>query len=141
MKKLVYLLVLIMLVSGCASIGNLDLLRTENRQNLAKLSIGMSKQEVLAIMGDKTATNSAPGGYRLTATNPYKSEILQGKDKTFEVLYYYTDVKQVKDPILGCEETIQDDELTPIIFDNGKLVGWGQGFLKDNVQKYEIKFR
>jgi hypothetical protein len=89
-------------------------------------------------MGDKTATNSYPGGFRITVSNPYKSEILEGKDETFEVLSYYIDIKQTK---LGYEATIQDDELIPLVFDNGKLIGWGKSFLNDNINKYEIKVR
>lgn len=128
MKKLVYLLGLVMLVSGCAT---LDSIRTENRQNLLKLSIGMSKQEVMNIMGGKSTHDY---GANTTINNPYRSEILQGKDKTFEVWYYYTDMKK-------WDDAITDDELTPLVFDNGKLIGWGQSFLKDNIQKYEIRIR
>ncbi len=38
---------------------------------------------------------------------------------------------------------ITDDELTPLVFDDGKLIGggWGSGFLEVNVQKYEIRIR
>jgi len=109
-----------------------------NRTNLLKLSMGMSKAEAITAMGTAPATAYYRDNFgfqqSFTINNPYRSEILQGKDKTFEVLYYATDVK--KD-----DNAITDDELTPLVFDNGKLIGWGWSFLQDNAQKYEIRIR
>jgi len=129
--KRVLVLLLCLGLCGCYTLANF---RTDNRRNLLKLSIGMMKQEVLNIMGNKYAEDGI-----ITANNPYRSEILQGKDKTFEVLYYYTDIKNF-DAWRGMKG-IADDELTPLVFDNGKLIGWGQSFLQDNIQKYEIRVR
>jgi len=43
-------------------------------------------------------------------TNPYCSETLKGKDGyTYEVLFYYTDIKKQ-------DGAITDDELTPLVF-------------------------
>ena len=117
-------LILICISYGCTTI------RTTNRQNLMKLSIGMSKDEVLTIMGTKT--EFVP--YMGMINNPYRVETLQGKDKSLIVLYYYTDRKRA-------DNAITDDELTPLVFDNDKLIGWGLGFLEQNIQKYEIRFR
>ena len=36
---------------------------------------------------------------------------------------------------------ITDDALTPLVFDDGKLIGWDSGFLEVNIQKYEIRIR
>ena len=137
MKKRVGVFVLCALVGGCYS-DTLTEFRNNNRKNLTKLAIGMTKQEVMEIMGhetgEKTFTNLVGKRTFLSATNPYRIEILQGKEKTFEVLHYYTDVK--KD-----DNAITDDELTPMVFDNGRLIGWGSSFLEQNIQKYEIRFR
>jgi hypothetical protein len=130
MKKVVVVSVLFVLIAGCTS--SLDRVRTANRRNLLKLSVGMTKEQTLAIMGNKS------GGGRFgepTVNSPYKSEILQGKDKTFEVLYYYTDIKSAI--YIANPATITDDELTPLVFDNGKLIGWGVDFLED-IKKYKI---
>ena len=131
MRKTWIVLALSILAVGC---GSLDRVRTANRRNLLKLSVGMTKQQAVEIMGHKK------GGGRLgepTVNSPYKSEILQGKEKTFEVLYYYTDIHQA---IYSANElTITDDELTPVVFDEGRLVGWGRGFLESNINKYQIK--
>jgi hypothetical protein len=96
----------------------------------------MAKDEVLKIMGTKTtkAYRGWDGGFVDVINNPYRSEVLQGKNKTLEVLYYYTDKKKADD-------AITDDELTPLVFDNGKLIGWGWSFLQENIQKYEIRWR
>jgi len=125
MRKILILLLCLGLF-GCMTLAQF---RLENRQNLLKLSIGMTKQEVLDIMGDKTARDGI-----ITANNPYRSEILQGKDKTFEVFYYYTNIKSL-------DSAITDDELIPLVFDKGELIGWGWSYLETNIQKYEIRVR
>ncbi len=126
MKRIIILLVCLGLVSGCAF--NLDRIRANNRTNLSRLSLGMSKLQVVNLMGDKTIL----GDDGTIINNPYRSEILQGKDKILEVLYYYTEKK-------AADNIITLDELTPIAFDNEKLIGWGWNFLKANMEKFEIK--
>jgi hypothetical protein len=130
MKKAAIVSILFVLAAGCTS--SLDRVRAANRQNLLKLSVGMTKEQALAIMGNKS------GGGRFgepTVNSPYKSEILQSGEKTFEVLYYYTDIKSAI--YTANPATITDNELTPLIFDNGRLVGWGTSFLED-IKKYKI---
>lgn len=137
MKKII-LVLLCLGLTGCAT--TMQQAISPNRQNLLKLSIGMSKDEAIGVMG--TQPFSAGGtdfftgrkGKEVTINNPYRSEILQGKDKTFEVIYYVTDDKTNNGAIV-------DDDLTPLIFDNGKLIGWGYRFLQDNAHKYEIRIR
>lgn len=124
MKKAAIVSILFVLIAGCTS--SLDPVRTANRRNLLKLSVGMTKEQAIATMGHKSGGGSDG---EPTVNSPYKSEILQGKDKTFEVLYYYTDVKNAI--YIANPATIPDDELTPLIFDNGKLIGWGADFLED----------
>ncbi|MFH1094388.1 MAG: DUF3192 domain-containing protein [Candidatus Omnitrophota bacterium] len=142
MKKVVILFLCCLGLVGCATMSDVI---NPNRENLMKLSIGMTKDEVIKIMGKDTKTaykNPAMLNilsYGMAAesqkiSNPYRSEILPGKDKTLEVWYYVTDDKTGKG-------IITDDCLTPLVFDNGKLIGWGQGFLQDNAQKYEIRIR
>ncbi len=136
MKKLLLALLCLGLV-GCASLSQVI---APNRANLLKLSIGMTKDDAIQTMGTKSMHVSGDNSQwttqrtSMTINNPYRSEILQGKDKTFEVLYYVTDVKN--DP-----DSITDDELTPLVFDDGRLLGWGWSFLNNNVQKYEIRLR
>ena len=154
-KTIVLLFLLCFLTSGCiplligAGVGtglalskkSVSQITTINRQHLLKLSIGMTKDEAINIMGttpmnaNYTEISSRRKITRgITITNPYRSEVIQGKDKSFEVIYYVTDDK-------NNDGAISDDELTPLVFDEGKLIGWGWGFLQDNAQKYEIRMR
>jgi len=156
MKKAVILLLSCFLLSGCipllvaGGIGagamwskkSVSQVTDVNRERLLKLSIGMTKDEALKTMGTepfKNANWTEVSAHRkitrgMTITNPYRSEIIQGKDKTLEVIYYVTDDKDNNG-------AISDDELTPLVFDGGKLTGWGWSFLQDNAQKYEIRMR
>ncbi|MFC1699919.1 DUF3192 domain-containing protein [Candidatus Omnitrophota bacterium] len=131
MKKILVLLLCLGL-AGCATLSQI---RATNRERLNKISIGMTKQEVLDTMGTKT-TNAydSAGSLSEVINNPYKTETLRSKDKTFEVLYYYTEIK-------SADGAINDDELTPLVFDEGKLLGWGWSFFEDTTQKYQIKVR
>lgn len=104
--------------------------RDMNRRNIIKLSIGMEKSDVLRVMGNHQIKDLQLG----TITNPYKSEIFKAQEKTFEVWYYYTD-RTVADGMMS------DGELTPVVFENEKLAGWGMGFFQDLVKKYEIKIK
>lgn len=145
MKQTIALLVVAVLISGCATV-NWQSLTSINRQNLLRLSLGMTKSEALSVMGTDTKTvtvrlykyrtwASASPVEKIIINNPYKNETLRGKDdKSFEVIYYVTDDKNQ-------DGAVSDDELTPLVFDNGKLIGWGWSFLQDNVQKYELRMR
>jgi hypothetical protein len=114
-------------------------IRGMNRENLNRLSLGMSKEKVLEVMGVESFKTKEPfgsGRQSETISNPYRTEILTSKDgqTAFEVLFYYTDDKQRDD-------AITDDELTPLVIQNGKLVGWGWSFMDQTVAKYEIRVR
>jgi hypothetical protein len=112
-----------------------------NNERLSMLPYGFSKKGILSIMGTtpfyayrseiakgKTITK------QVTIPNPYRSENLTGNGRTFEVVYYATDDKN-KDNL------ISDDDLTPLVFEDGKLIGWGWVFWQGKAQKYEIKLR
>lgn len=67
--------------------------------------------------------------------NPYRSEIIRGRDgKHYEAICYVTDDKNL-------DGAISDDELTPLIFSNNILSGWGWSYLEENVDKHEIRIR
>ena len=123
MKKRIALLVLCLLITGCAS--SLDRVRKNNRKGLLKLSAGMSREEAVKVMG-----RSGGGGSlgEPTVKSPYKNETLQRNGRNFELLYYYTDINSrihISNP-----STIRDEDLTPLVFENDILIGWGRTFLK-----------
>lgn len=108
-------------LASCSSfyIDPADAFRNANKKNLKKLSVGMEKSAALQVMGTEPSR-----GLFMWIDNPYRDETVTAKDgKRYEVLYYYTDMKQRDDKIT-------DDELTPLIFQDGKLVGWGDSALK-----------
>jgi hypothetical protein len=54
--------------------------------------------------------------------NPYRTESYQAPDGTrYELLSYYTDMNKE-------DYKLTKDEMTPLIFENGKLIGWGWTF-------------
>lgn len=123
MKKLILISLLAITLAGCVS--SLERTRTRNRENILKLSVGMAKSQVTRIMGTKTA------GGRFGETrvnNPYKSQIIQPAAIKYEVLYYYTDLDST---IYSANPSfITDKDLTPVVFEDAILIGWGKDFLK-----------
>ena len=101
-------------LSGCMAYYDPWEVRVINRVSLTQLDLGMSKEEVLEIMG--TETYEGDDG---DINNPFRTEVFQmEEDSVVEVLYYYTDKK-------NNDKAITDEELTPIVFKNGRLIGWG----------------
>ena len=113
---------------GCASAALIK--SAENRSKISQLSIGMTKQEVLVFMG--TEPFIFPLAIINTIQNPYRIEMMKSGENTYEIIYYFSDVK-------GRIRGVDEDELTPIILKNGKVVGWGHTFLADiNIKTIQI---
>ena len=87
-----------------------------NRKNLMKLEIGMSKQEVINIMGI-----------------PYNREAYSTPDGQLDFLIYLTKYTD--------SGSIPDSDTTPICFVNGKVTGWGRNFYEKQKQRYEIEIK
>jgi len=126
--------------------------RDDNRESLLDLRTGMSREEVLAVMGTgKVRTYPSPWVlltpfiifYPLhidSVTNPYRNETTKAVEGVpAEIVYYYTDVRSGGPAATDPE--ISEDELTPLVFEDGNLVGWGWSFLHQNVQRYEVELR
>ncbi len=111
---------------GCKSEDQAVQIRTENKQNLMKLTVGMTREEVMQVMGDKTVTVGM-GKSSVSVTNPYTRKTITTGDKEYEVFYYYTDFQQADYPFKKFK--VLDADLTPVVFENGKLIGWGRDFL------------
>ncbi|MBI4243208.1 MAG: DUF3192 domain-containing protein [Planctomycetes bacterium] len=131
MKNFVVLfkvLCLPLIINGCASSSNttLDDVRTSNRENLPKLTVGMKKNQVLGMMGTKTIVTK--DGSKIN--NPYTSETVMDSDgQVYEILFYYTNLNSIDD-------VISQDELTPVILTNDTLAGWGWNLLKEKIENY-----
>ena len=116
MKKEITLLVLALLINGCASNSMMPWGIEKARNNLMKLEIGMSKQEVIEIMG-----------------MPYNREAYSTPDGPLDFLIYLT-----KYTYSG---SIPDSDTTPVCLLNGKVTGWGRNFYENQKQKYEIEIK
>jgi hypothetical protein len=121
--KYSYILALCFLtLAGCSSLSKF---LSDNRQHLAHLEAGMSKGEVHAIMGQESARNY---------NNPYRTAMYPREDgKRVDVFYYWTDG--------SVSQGISDNELTPVVFVDGKVVGWGREFWSEFVTKYEVRIK
>jgi hypothetical protein len=90
-----------------------------NQDGLKALQDGMTVDEVHKIMGQELvigyeAQAPAAGYKHLTVPNPYKSEAI----KDYIIEYY---IEAVRHP----DGIVSDDELMPLVFENGKLIGRG----------------
>jgi len=92
-------------------------LLSRNILNLNKLSIGMTKEQVMATMGtfqSRTANSVVP--------NPYIVEPILVSGKTYEVMWYLT---RKYPPFTS----IKKSQATPVVLRDGKVFGWGDQFL------------
>ena len=103
MKKLVIIITLAVILSGCGE--------AQNRKNLNQLEVGMTKVQVLEIMGE-----------------PYRREA-QGNNEW--LLYPTTFYGLLSEP--------SDFHLTPMLIKDGKLEGWGENYWTTKEQKFDIK--
>ncbi len=111
LKSLVILLAVSVLLTSCAfGYGGL---RNANKEKLSTLEIGMSKNEVLGIMGTS--------GFG-TIRQPYKRETFESDGEVYEVYYFYTDFIQPYQPY--------DTGMTPFIFKGGEYKGNSMGMIK-----------
>jgi hypothetical protein len=107
--------------------------RAANKRNLERVAVGHTRFEVESIMGKDQAGGGLPevalGRVQyLRAKNPMREENVRGDDGlNYDVLFYYTDLRTRDDKIT-------DDELTPVVLTNGKVVGIGYPFL-DSLRK------
>jgi disulfide oxidoreductase YuzD len=140
-RKHILFYLLTVLLLGCSQIHVKDI-RARNASNLQQLRVGMSKQAVLEIMGSDTETVTEEvyyqgrlAGYReLEVSNPYKSEIKKVGDRTYEILYYYADIFGMRMGYWDAsyrDRKVKDNFLTPLIFENDRLIGWGREFAEE----------
>jgi len=142
--KSAFLTILLLSLYGCAgspimttySASRQANVRSDNRTKLSGLRIGMTKDQVLAVMGSEPSTVFLGlGATSDVIPNPFRDEVLPTADgRTVEIISYYTDLQAL-------DGAITDDELTPIILIDGKVAGWGRTFLDQSVQKVEIRQR
>jgi hypothetical protein len=125
-------------VPGCATLSqeNTAQFRIDNQQHLRMLTPGMTKDVVLATMGIAPVSRClrSTGGICHeceTIDTPYRPSYIDAGNKRYEVLYYYTDdqkrdLRYYYQELKRQESELGDDQLTPVLLEDGKLVGWGK---------------
>ena len=97
---------------------------------ISSVQVGMLLAEVKSIMGDSLVIGyqrkdeNAEDFKEITLDSPYRAEELIYKKKSYVVLYYFTSVNSL-DGLIG------EDELTPLVFLEEKLIGKGWVYLFD----------
>jgi len=93
-----------------------------NESGFKAIREGMTMDQVHGVMGDKLVIGYAlespqSSGYKpLTIPNPYKNEAVKGTNYLIE---YYIEAIRQPDGI------VSDNELMPLIYKDGKLIGRG----------------
>jgi uncharacterized protein DUF3192 len=122
MKRGLSVVLLAMALTACAST---SAFMKNNRENLTRLSYGMTKEEAHSVMGREGVRNY---------NNPYRTAMYMGKEgKPVEVFYYWTDHTT--------PYGIPERDLTPVVFKDGRVVGWGREFWSEFVTKYELRIK
>lgn len=116
MKKIASVFFIIVLLVGCAGSPVQTGWEAEaNRKAILGLNIGMTKTEVIQVMGE-----------------PRTTEAYSMEGRNTEFWLYLTEGKTITDRSMG------DKNFTPLAFENGILIGWGRNFY-DQTLKYEHK--
>jgi hypothetical protein len=93
-----------------------------NQSKMVKLSVGMSKNDVIALMGNQTA-ETRDG----IVNNPWTVESTVGKDGVqYEALYYIT---RTNPPFTPVRKSLA----TAIVLKGDKVIGWGE----DGLERYK----
>ncbi|MBW8015071.1 MAG: DUF3192 domain-containing protein [Planctomycetes bacterium] len=116
MKKKIVLMAMLALLVGCQG----SPIQTGweaggNRKAMLGLSIGQSKADVVEVMGQ-----------------PRKTEAYSRDGTNIEFWLYLTEG-------VGINRKMTDEHFTPLVFENGKLAGWGRNYYVERTQKYDIK--
>ena len=114
-KKILIISLLILILF--TSIDCWRAIQARNRKNLMKLELEMTKNKVVQIMGTPTLNEA------------YKT----GDEGELVILFYYTNRK-------WADGNFTKDECIPIVFKNGKLIGWGDEFYQ-NILKVEVEIK
>ena len=114
-----------LLLTSCAV--SYENFTVNNRNHLALLEAGMSKLDVNQIMGNKPIK-----GIGAHVGNPYKTELFKTTNgESITIFWYYSQMN-------SANGHVDDDELTPVVFKNGKMEGYGWSFYRDTHQHIDI---
>ncbi|MEW5896008.1 MAG: DUF3192 domain-containing protein [Candidatus Omnitrophota bacterium] len=96
--------------------------------SLHQLQRGLARSEVKALLGEQViigyerADRNEQRYKPITRQNPYRIEEIDKNGKKYVVDYYLIGINT-------SDGQVTDDELSPLIFKDGQLAGWGWEFL------------
>lgn len=103
-------------------------LTQQNRLRLEHLQLGMTREEVVNVMGHGVLMSR--GYFQLV--NPWRTEAFtSGDDVQVEIFFYRTEKRRRY-------KSAEDNELVPVVLENRILAGWGWTFVQANVDRYEL---
>ena len=124
--RYVWIILGFLTLAGCAETPVYDPLEAAthptlllNESSLKEVKYGMTMEQVHKIMGEELVIGFTVQSNKykpLTILNPCKTEGIKGTGYSIE---YYVDF------IRQSEVVVNDDELMPLVFKNGKLIGRG----------------
>ena len=143
MKKVLVAVFLGLLLSSCVTYDAFDnmgyhSLAKHNRSNLISLEPGMTKKEVLDLMGTRTGQRSG------LVNNPLRVSLFSIKEDNVTIIYYYTDYSSSQSTEC-CNWLpywkVSAENTTPLVLLNGKLIGWGEESLRRAQDKYDFTIK
>lgn len=101
---------------------------------IKKLLLGISREEALALIGRSTTIGyelrqgSTDEYQAVTVANPHKSQQFTKGSNVYQVDYYLVQINKADD-------SVTDDELTPLVFESNRLIGKGWEFFNSKIKK------
>jgi hypothetical protein len=96
----------------------------ENNTRIMTLQRGMTPEQVIEHIGPS---------YNSRVPNPVRSEMYPAGDDTFRAFFFYIGT--------GLVASILDSDLTPVVFKNESLDGWGWLYWEGTATQYNIRIR
>lgn len=98
-------------LAGCGMVR--DAMIPDTRANLTKLELGMTREQVIALLGEPRSKEASDGvEYFMYRTEPP----VQGRD------------------VYGVASVGNDREVTPVAFKDGRVIGWGRNFYDSRIK-------
>ena len=121
-----FFIILIFMAGGCAATSCCGSIARAMINDHA-IGVGMPRQEAKNILGGKVTigyeiTGDKPPQLKpISLKSPLRVELYRSDHKVYEAEFYFTALKHQ-------DGVITDDELTPLVFENDRLIGRGWEF-------------
>ena len=114
------------ILSGCSMFGirNFSAITRQNNARIMTLQRGMTPEQVIEHIGPSNNSH---------VPNPVRSEMYPAGDDAFRALFFYSGT--------GLVDRIFDRDLTPVVFKNESLDGWGWLYWESTATQYNIRIR